>query len=276
MYKIKEFSLRCGVSVDTLKYYDAIDLFKPMVIDKTNGYRYYDALQLHDINRILALKASHFSLAEIKGLMNRGLSHEELLVLMQDKASLLEQEIQQMDQQLHQLYTSIFMMKNGGISLMQEVIVKEVEEVLVISKKEIIKLEQESFDEFCERMWGQVEQFIEHCNLKKSASCMSLYYSGFFINTDKPVEIEVAIPVIGEDADWMKSLLVSRLPKQQVASIVHEGDFKTIGETYDVLITWLTSNQYQPCGPIREIYHKGEWICEDRDSYITELQVPFH
>lgn len=144
MYKIKEFSIRCGLSIDTLKYYDSIDLFKLEYVNQESQYRYYDARQIHDINRIQVLKESHFSLAEIKDIMNQDLRNDELIRIMEEKASLLEEDIQCVMNQLNQLYTNIFMLKNGGISLMQEVIIKEVEEIL--------NQEIETFDEFCERI----------------------------------------------------------------------------------------------------------------------------
>lgn len=40
-YTIGEVSRITGVSKDTLRFYDKIDLFKPSFVDPQNGYRYY-------------------------------------------------------------------------------------------------------------------------------------------------------------------------------------------------------------------------------------------
>ena len=66
LYKIGDFSDKSGVSVKTLRYYDEIDLFKPIEIDLFTGYRYYSDEQLEDLNIILKLKEASFSLEEIK------------------------------------------------------------------------------------------------------------------------------------------------------------------------------------------------------------------
>ena len=66
LYKIGDFSKKCGVSVKTLRYYDEINLFKPIDIDLFTGYRYYSDDQLDDIKVILMLKDTSFSLEEIK------------------------------------------------------------------------------------------------------------------------------------------------------------------------------------------------------------------
>ena len=40
-YTVGEVSRITGVSKDTLRFYDKIDLFKPKYVDPGNGYRYY-------------------------------------------------------------------------------------------------------------------------------------------------------------------------------------------------------------------------------------------
>ena len=273
MYKIKEFSIRCGVSIDTYKYYDSINLFKPRYVDQESQYRYYDPEQIHTINRIQVLKYSNFSLNEIKNIIDRQIENEELVQIMNEKATLLAKDIQNIIQQLNQLYTNIFMVKNGGISLMQEILVKEVNEIMVVSQKETLDQTKETFDSFCERLWRNIETYIDTNKIKKSIPCMSIYYSGFYIHTDMPVVMEVAIPVLGEEAT-INEINIKNLPKIKVASIVHEGSFETIGETYQVLLDWIAANHYTTSGPVREIYHKGEWMTNDTLKYITEIQVP--
>ena len=41
MYKISDFSKKTGISIETLRYYDKIDFFKPLYTDIFSGYRYY-------------------------------------------------------------------------------------------------------------------------------------------------------------------------------------------------------------------------------------------
>ena len=70
LYKIGDFSKKMNVSVKTLRYYDEINLFKPIEIDLFTGYRYYDDSQIDDLNLILKLKDASFSLDEIKEYWN--------------------------------------------------------------------------------------------------------------------------------------------------------------------------------------------------------------
>ena len=66
MYKISDFSHKTGVSVQTLRYYDQIDLFKPSYVDMFSGYRYYENSQMSDLNLIIQLKEIGLSLEDIK------------------------------------------------------------------------------------------------------------------------------------------------------------------------------------------------------------------
>lgn len=70
LFKIGEFSKISGFSVKTLRYYDEIDLFKPIEVDLFTGYRYYKEEQLKDLNFINMLKNIGFSLEEIKNNWN--------------------------------------------------------------------------------------------------------------------------------------------------------------------------------------------------------------
>lgn len=66
LFKIGEFSKMSGFSVKTLRYYDEIDLFKPIEVDLFTGYRYYKEEQLKDLKLVETLKSIGFSLEEIK------------------------------------------------------------------------------------------------------------------------------------------------------------------------------------------------------------------
>lgn len=61
---ISEMANTCGVSRQTLIYYDKHDIFKPGYVDE-NGYRYYSLYQIPFLREICALKCENVSLKEI-------------------------------------------------------------------------------------------------------------------------------------------------------------------------------------------------------------------
>ena len=70
MMTIKEFASLCGCNAQTLRYYDKIDLLKPVKVDRWSGYRYYEKHQAVDFVKIKNLQAADFSIGEIKELLS--------------------------------------------------------------------------------------------------------------------------------------------------------------------------------------------------------------
>ena len=66
---IKEFASLCCCSTQTLRYYDKIDLLKPIKVDPWSGYRYYEKAQAIDFVKIKNLQAADFTIDEIKTLL---------------------------------------------------------------------------------------------------------------------------------------------------------------------------------------------------------------
>lgn len=66
LYKIGEFATIVDTPIKTLRYYDEINLFKPIQIDLFTNYRYYKLEQIEDFKLIKQLQKLGFSLTEIK------------------------------------------------------------------------------------------------------------------------------------------------------------------------------------------------------------------
>lgn len=273
MFKIGEFSRMSGLSINTLYHYDNIGLLKPIHVDKFTGYRYYDANQLITINKIIALKDAGFSLIEINDFFKSNSSNESLIKILEVKAGLLEKSLELETSRLQRLHTNIFLIKNGGIPAMNEISIKKVEKILVASlRSSFVKSGKQTYDEFCESLWTKVNAHIDKEKGKRTIPCMTLYHED---NTSIQ-DMEVVEPIT-KSIPESDSVKVYELPVvEKMACIVHNGSFTTIGKTYETMYEWISENKYSICGPIREIYHKGEWATENPDEYVTELQFPIN
>lgn len=83
LIKIKEFARLCGCSVHTLRYYDSINLLKPVKVDKKSGYRFYKKSQVEKFVIIKKFKEIGFELDEIKVLDS--LTNEEIIEAINEK-----------------------------------------------------------------------------------------------------------------------------------------------------------------------------------------------
>ncbi len=71
MYTISELAILSGVSTRTLRYYDEIDLLKPIQVTEA-GYRQYGVDEVDLLQQILFYRELDFSLNDIKKLLHEG------------------------------------------------------------------------------------------------------------------------------------------------------------------------------------------------------------
>ena len=74
-----------GVSRKAIRLYEKKGIIKPVEVDAGNGYRYYSAEQVQQLNALLELKALGFSLDEIKTVMDGETTKELLLSTLEKK-----------------------------------------------------------------------------------------------------------------------------------------------------------------------------------------------
>ena len=96
--KIGDVAKQTGVAVGALRYYESLGLLSSERGD--NGYRYYSAAVVHQVQFIKKAQALGFSLEDVGDVLNvhqRGdLPCEFVQSLLQDKIHQLETQIQQM------------------------------------------------------------------------------------------------------------------------------------------------------------------------------------
>ena len=68
---IRQFAKLCGCNPQTLRYYDRVDLLKPVQVDRWSGYRYYDEEQAVAFVKIKNLQKAGFTIEEIKALLDQ-------------------------------------------------------------------------------------------------------------------------------------------------------------------------------------------------------------
>ena len=88
---IGEVAKLANISIQTLRYYDQIDLFKPIYTDEKTNYRYYKDSQLYHLDLIKSLKHLGTSLEEIKLAQQK--TPEELLQFLEKQEQIIEERV---------------------------------------------------------------------------------------------------------------------------------------------------------------------------------------
>lgn len=74
-----------GVSRKAIRLYEKKGIIKPVEVDAENGYRYYSAAQVQQLNALLELKSLGFSLEEIKSVLDGETTKEKLSDVLEKK-----------------------------------------------------------------------------------------------------------------------------------------------------------------------------------------------
>lgn len=272
MYSIGEFSKLSGLSINTLRHYETVRVLIPDSVNEFTGYRYYRASQLVTVNKILALKDAGFSLMEIATIFADVPSNSSIISMLEVKANELEEALNSEQERLMRLRTNIFNIKNGGIPFMNEITIKRVEPIMIVSTRKVI--EKGDFGAEA-KMWETVNEFIKANKVQQTIPCVALYHNGTWDwEATENWDVEVAEPITKAVAE-NDVVSVRELPIiERMACIVHRGSLRNIGDTYKAIASWIEQNNYSVNGSVREIYHVGEWATSNEEEYVTELQFP--
>jgi DNA-binding transcriptional MerR regulator len=270
MFNIGDFSKICQVPVSALRYYADLELLVPASIDRFTGFRYYELDQLPRLNRILALKDMGLSLEEIGRLLNEEVSADEMRGMFRLQQAKIQQQVEEEMARLARVAARLREIEKEGKMPNQDVVLKSIEPVHVISIREIIptpttvgKLLNEGFGALARQ------------GIQPAAAPQAIYHDEEFKLTD--MDVEVVIPVAGSVTEDMvladgRAFIVRDLPPvSSAASVVHVGGYDGLTATYQALGKWIEANGYRIAGASREIYLKPQGIDSDP---IVEIQWP--
>lgn len=266
MYRIGMFSKINKVTVKTLRYYDEVGLLKPEFVDNLNGYRYYTSDQLPVLHKIIALRQIGFSIDEISEILNG----HNIFKIFEKKKDIVESLIQKNIEQLTQITHYLEKLKED-FSMNYEVVLKELPEVIVYSRRMIIQ-NYDAYFQIIPKIGEEITKANPDLKSTVPEYCFVIYHDGEYKEKDIDVEFCEAVTSIGKDTETIKFKKIKKEPF--AACVLHKGPYKTLGNAYAHLFKWIEDNGYEVSNPPRESYIDGIWNKEDENQWLTELQIP--
>jgi DNA-binding transcriptional MerR regulator len=268
MIKIGDFARLSQVSVVTLRYYDEMNLLKPVKVDHFTGYRYYSADQLPRLNRILALKDLGFSLEQIKLMLYDGLSFEQLRGMLEMQGREVKQRVAEEQQRLRRIEARLRQIELEDKMPNYDVVLKTVPSVLVAARRMTIPT-NDQVPAYLGPAYTEVYDYVRKQGGKDVGPCFALWHSPADVYENEDVEAVVPIESPVPETERVK---VYELPATKVAAVVHQGNFEDFTQGHAALLEWIDANGYRVAGPYREIYikhHQG-----NLSDSTTEIQFP--
>ena len=260
-FSIGELSSYQNISKQTLIFYDKIGLFRPAYVDPGNGYRYYSASQLDELDTILILKKSGLSLQKIKELLSHYTTQSSLKVL-KSQLGVIDRQMEELrlvrsrlSQRCAQLEGANLHQEGPRVEKMEEqyVLTRPVEppftlrEISIATKQCFAQAFQESLPIFFQ---SGVRVPLERI-LRGDYTQADLV----FLPTEKTG----------------RANNIQRLPAGRCAAIYHRGDYLSIGASYEKLLAFcreqgltVASDSYEFC--INDYITTG-----DESEYLTKI-----
>jgi len=270
MLKIGDFSKLSRVSVKTLRFYDALGLLRPVVVDENNGYRYYSEEQLLTVKRIAAFKDQGFTLEQIIPFIGENISLEAVKNKLADKQTELHRTIEEAKNQLNEIQGRLQRVEesNAFYAAAHSVTIRSVDSQLAASLRSLVPLAQ-----LC-LLLDEATQYVRSYGEDHGSSLIILRHDQ---DTETNLaDIEVALP-IPNPIPGSNRVKVGYLPGiKTAASLVHHCDpYSTSCSASAELEAWISFNGYarDNNAPIRETY-----LTSDKDMYgkmrLAELLIP--
>lgn len=278
---ISWFSFITRLSPRALRYYDQKGLLVPEAKDFITGYRYYTADQLDRGVRIKTLCNLGFRLEEIASFLEAEAKGDGMAVevLLRDQLSKTQSEIARL-QRIEAL------LKQEGKEMIKmaliEPTIKEVPALRVLSRREKGALSATIGMTIGDLMAVIFNPVNQKNQVKITGPLMTIYHEENCIKgspdevdcwSEKEVDIEVAVPVVGRLEIVDPKMELKRLDETKVLSVVHKGSYETLYLTYRDIFKHMMKSGMETAGPIRELYLNDPTKIS-AEELMTEIQVP--
>ena len=132
-FSISEAAKIVGLTSETLRHYDRIDLVKPCKKDQWSGYRYYSEQEIVRLNTIQALRCMDLSLKEIKKVLEYN-NLEEIVEFLKRAEQKANQKIEQLKyaKSKIQLARADYEKKQNGKQMHHDIFYQQIDERVIL------------------------------------------------------------------------------------------------------------------------------------------------
>jgi len=136
-------------------------------------------------------------------------------------------------------------------------------------------------------LWKEMSDYLEQHGTRAAGPSLTIYHDAEYREQD--VDVEVATPVVSAPPPSSERVAVRELPgAAQMACVIHQGGYETIGAAYNALMAWIEAHSYNIVGPGREVYLRcpdnaytdaeavgyAGYVANDPAAFVTEVQFP--
>ena len=273
-YTIGEISKITGLSITTLRFYDKKKLFQPEIRDEFTNYRYYSDKQILIGALIYEYRAVGYSIESMKAVLT-DLNIESMLQAQAKSLALLEEEIKVKQRQIGRIKNicnqTIDAIQNfqPHLPLSEQVVISVYPAKTVLFNRMKSELVSEGlwWDRYLDLLQIRDREGLTVCG--PLTSIFHIPYTERFSQT--PGDLELCFPIREEDA---KSPNIRHMKERLTASLVFQGDYRTLFTAYTNLLSIVLQKNYSVSGPPMEEYLIELVQTRNPEEYMTRIHLP--
>ncbi|MGW8427806.1 MerR family transcriptional regulator [Peribacillus simplex] len=266
---ISEMAKLRGMTAETLRHYDRIDLFKPQYIDPNSGYRYYSIFQYEVLGTIKELRQLGMSTDEIKDYFNERNFSKSLDILKAKHADLVSKlnELTDLEENIREKI--VYLDHVAREKELQTVMFRE------IGRRKLITL-NEKINNNLELCYGVIR--LENMLAEKTPILASNRLGILIQEADlraKRFEEPSVIFVVAKSKEKIPKQYQRIVPAGLFACIRYNGELLwNRSESLSEILDYLDEGGYQITGDALQIMHVDITITDKPNEITFEIQVP--
>ena len=272
MFSIGEFARHGRVSVRMLRHYDAIGLLRPASVDADTGYRFYRAVQLAELNRIIALKDLGFTLGQVQAILAEQVSAAELRGMLKLRRAEIFDRIEAETARLARVEARLLSIEDEARVPVDGVVIKRLAPVRVGELTGTATgYEPEAITPVIQPLYCDLFQRLASIGVGAAGPALAYYEDT--PTGDGGIVVHAAVPVVAEPGPDHGFNVVDLPEVDTAAAIIHHGSMDDVLTTGQALARWIDASGYRSVGYAREVTLEHH---QDPDQWVTELQQPIH
>lgn len=277
LYSIGEISSLCHIPIKTLRYYDQVGLIQPRQKNDATGYRYYGKEQIFEIQFIKVLRSLHYSISEVREMLENRNAREfrnsirERLDALQENITALQATHLSGTLLLERLEEGTLLLERSQSDTSTELKLEDFPEQNVLFVRR--QLEHYHNEEPHIELWSEVMQLAQKTGAILTGGIYVKYHHQpleQFYTRDCDCEVGVPILKLPQKA----APYCRREAAFQAVTLCHVGGYQGLITPYLRAMKWIQENDYEICGPARDIFLISSIDTESVDEWCTKIVIP--
>lgn len=274
LYSIGEVAKLNNISIQTLRYYDKIGLFKPVSVDQASNYRYYHEKQFFYLDIIKYLKHIDTPLGLIKEIITKDTA--QMLAFLEEQELVIDEKMRQLSKAKNLLHKRKLQIREQNMLAnkpLGQVFTRFVE------GQDQLHLQTTDLTPY-----GNPDLYMRELALlleTKESSIVDNFYGCVYELKDylDPSEIyysSIYTTLLGDEqlSDKPQTNITKKhISKGSYLCICFKWSKSDYFHHYQMLYDYIIKNNIVTEGPVYEVSLPNKYLSYEEDDFITELRI---